>query len=244
MSELAARQLLPRPPTGRAFGAERTVRLGDADPGGQLRLDAIARYLQDIASDDALDAALPNALGWVVRRTLIGIDHPATVGEQVRLTTFCTGAGRSWAERRTSLTGEHGAAIEAVSLWIQVDVATGRPARLGEKFFEIYGESAGGRVISPKLGMITKPPGDANRENWVFRRADLDQLGHVNNAAHWAVVEEVLQRGGLTRRGVGEIEYVLPADAEDLSELGIDGDMMWIVAHGRTLTVARWSTAD
>lgn len=244
MSEFAARELLPMSPSGRSFSAGRIVRLGDADPDGELRLDAIARYLQDIAGDDALDAALPNALGWVVRRTMIRIDHAAQVNEQLHLTTFCTGAGRSWAERRTSIVGEHGAAIEAVSLWVQVDVVTGRPARLGGEFFEIYGESAGGRIVSSKLGLPAKPPAHAERQTWAFRYADLDQLGHVNNAAHWAVIEEVLQRGGMARRGVGELEYLAPAEAEDLSEVMIDHELTWVVAHGRTLTAARWSPLD
>jgi len=43
--------------TGRRFGADRPIRLSDADAAGRLRHDAIARYLQDIAADDVLDAA-------------------------------------------------------------------------------------------------------------------------------------------------------------------------------------------
>ena len=244
MSELPAREFIPLPSAGRAFSAERAVRLGDVDPAGELRFDAIARYLQDIASDDALDAALPNALGWVVRRTMISVDRPAVTSERVGLTTFCTGAGRSWAERRTSIAGEHGASIEAVSLWVQVDIATGRPAKLGSEFFEIYGESSSGRVVSSKLSLPGRPPDYARREPWVFRRADLDQLGHVNNAAHWAVVEEGLQQGGARRRGVAELEYLTPADVGDLCDAMFDHDMTWVVAHGRTLTVARWSPLD
>jgi acyl-ACP thioesterase len=244
VSELPACQLLPIPSSGRSFRAARTVRLGDVDPRGELRLDATARYLQDVAGDDALDAELSNALGWVVRRTMIRVDHPGVMGEQLRLTTFCTGAGRSWAERRTSISGEHGASIEAVSLWVQVDIETGRPTRLGADFFEHYGESSGGRTVSSKLSLPKKPPEHALRQTWLFRRADLDQFDHVNNAAHWAVVEEVLQRGELRRRGVGEVEYLAPADADDLGELMVDHELMWVVAHGRTLTAARWNPLD
>lgn len=80
MSELPATVLLPLPPTDRRFSAERTVRLGDVDPLGELRLDAVARYLQDVAGDDAVDSGLSNAVGWVVRRTMIRIDRPSRVG--------------------------------------------------------------------------------------------------------------------------------------------------------------------
>jgi acyl-ACP thioesterase len=241
VSELPATELLPLPERGRRFRSERTVRLGDVDPSGELRLDATARFLQDVASDDALEAALPNALGWVVRRTLVRIDHPATTGERVALTTWCTGTGRSWAERRTSISGEHGARIDAVSLWVQVDVATGRPAKLGHEFFEIYGEAAGGRTVSSRLSLPSRPPEHAERLPWMFRRADLDQFGHVNNAAHWAPFEEVLQQDESNRHGTAEVEYLAPADADDPSDLVVDHHSMWVCAHATTITASRWT---
>jgi acyl-ACP thioesterase len=243
MSERPAVELLPLPARGRRFGAERTVRLGDVDPGGELRLDAIARYLQDVAGDDALDAALPNALGWLVRRTKIVVGRPATAGERLCLTTFCTGAGRSWAERRTTIEGEQGGHVETVSLWVQIDIESGRPARLDRDFHERYGEAAGERTVSSKLSLPGRPTENASRQPWGYRRADLDPFGHVNNAAHWAVVEEVLQRDGLGRVGEGELEYLAPADADDPSDLLVDGLSLWVVAHGRTLTAARWTSA-
>ena len=43
------------PERGRVFAVGRRVRLGDVSPKGRLRLDATARYLQDIANDDAVD---------------------------------------------------------------------------------------------------------------------------------------------------------------------------------------------
>lgn len=204
--------LLDPIPGGRLFEAVRTVRLGDVDPDGVLRFDALGRYLQDVASDDALSAGLPNALGWVVRRTLIRTAAAAVAGERVRLVTYCTGAGRSWAERRTVVTSERGARIDTVSLWVQIDVATGRPARLGDEFHAVYGDAAGGRRISARLSIpspseVPVVARDA-ANSWRFRRSDLDQFGHVNNAAQLAVVEEHLV--GADRSGTIEIEYLVP----------------------------------
>jgi acyl-ACP thioesterase len=252
MSELPATVLLPLPSSGRRFTAERTVRLGDVDPSGQLRVDAVARYLQDVASDDAVDAGLSNALGWVVRRTMIRIERPPSVGERVRLVTYCTGAGRSWAERRTSIAGEQGTAVEAVSLWVHVDVATGRPVRLGDDFAAIYGESAGGRVVTSKLSFSGGPTSPAVTVPWTFRRTDLDPFGHVNNAAHWAVLEEVLQSQSASRCGVGEIEYVAPASADTPIQLVVDRNgqldgphdtvrRMWTLLDERVVTALRWT---
>lgn len=243
MSDLPATRLLPKPASGRSYTAQRTVRLGDVDPNGALRLDATARYLQDIAGDDALDAGLPNPLSWVVRRTMIRVDQPASVNERLDLTTFCTGVGRCWAERRTSIVGAAGAAIEAVSLWVQVDVKTGRPAMLGKSFFGIYGSAAGGRSVSSRLSLPSEPARQTAARSWTFRRADLDQFGHVNNAAQWAVVEEHLQRGVIRRRGVGELEYVAAADADLPCAMLVDDGLIWVMSGDRLLTVARWRAA-
>lgn len=241
MSERAATELLPPSDAGRRFTRSRTVRLGDVDPAGELRLDAIGRYLQDVASDDALDAALPNALGWVVRRTMIRVDEPAIAGEQVELTTFCTGSGRSWAERRTMLRSARGASIDAVSLWVQLDVTTGRPARLGDDFFAIYGPAAAGRKVSSKLSLPSRVPDDTRTGGeWSFRRADLDQFGHVNNAAQLALFEERLVGA---RRGTAEIEYLGPADADTAYEIRTAGPSTWLVADGSAVTAMAWTPA-
>jgi acyl-ACP thioesterase len=238
-----ATEFLPLPPTGRRFTAERAVRLGDVDPAGHLRLDAIARYLQDVATDDAIDARLPNALGWVVRRTMIRVGAPAVFGERVALTTFCTGSGRSWAERRTTLTGSRNALVDAVSLWVQVSVATGRPARLEDSFFEIYGPSASGRVISSKFSLPDLDHDDDDGQPWRFRRADFDQFGHVNNASHWAVTEELLQHRGQPRLGEFELEYVAPVGPNDDVTLSSTADSFWLVGPGGTHLRGRWAVS-
>ncbi len=243
MSVRPATQLRPLTDVGRRYTAERSVRLGDVDPGGRLRLDAVARYMQDIASDDAVDAGLPNALGWVVRRTMITTLVQGQMGERLRLTTYCTGSGRSWAERRTSLAGDVGAVVEAVSLWVQVDTATGRPARLGEEFFAIYGEAAGERVVSSKLSLRARPPVEALTEPWRFRRSDLDQFDHVNNAAQWAMLEELVQRGDIDRRGTVELEYLAPVDAGQPLDLIVLDDHGWLRADETVCSAFRWTPA-
>lgn len=232
-----ATELLPLPATGRRFVASRGVRLSDVDVAGRVRFDSIARYLQDVAGDDARDVGLPNAAGWVVRRTLIRVDRPCVLDEAVELTTFCTGAGRSWAERRTSLVGANGGAIEAVSLWVQIDVTSGRPTRLADEFFEAYGAASAGRSVSSKLSL--PPPGaDVASTPWRFRRTDLDPFDHVNNAAQWVVLESAVDLGD--GRGTAELEYLAPAGLGELA-LRVDGSSAWLVDAGRVISAFRWS---
>ncbi len=244
MTAEPATELLPLPPVGRRFTATRRVRLGDVDVEGLLRFDSVARYLQDVASDDALDAALPNAMGWVVRRTMIRTGHPCELNEHVTLTTFCTGSGRSWAERRTTINGAEGGSIEAVSLWVQIDAATGRPVRLTDDFFVCYGAAASGRTVSSKLS-LPAPAGAPDVRRWQFRRTDLDPFAHINNAAQWAVFESVFESVFDTdgRIGTAELEYLAAVDLSDL-DLLVDGSSAWLVLGGRVHTAMRWSASS
>jgi acyl-ACP thioesterase len=240
-----ATELLPVPDRGRRFDATAQVHLGDVGRDGQLRLDAVARLLQDVAADDADDSGLGASSGWVVRRTLIDVARPATLGERLALTTFCSGTGRSWAERRTSITGLDGASIEACSLWVQIDLDTGRPAPLGPLFAARYGEAAGGRRVSSRLTLPAPPP-DAERRPWPVRVTDLDVFDHVNNAIHWAILEEVLAHApaAAARCGRGEVEHLAPIDlttpVELVTDAGFTWTSAWLVAAGRVSTAARW----
>ncbi len=245
-ADLPAVELLPRPASGRVVTRSRTVRLGDVDDRARLRLDATARYLQDVATDDTADAPLDDAFGWVVRRTMIDVRRAASLDERLELATFCSGTGRSWAERRTSISGERGATIEAVSLWIRVDPTSGRPTNLTDTFHELYGAAAAGRRVSTRLS-LARPSPDATRRPWPIRRVDIDPLRHVNNAAHWAAVEEVLPAG--SRRGVAEVEYLSPLDPGTDVDLVVatqddtDTTSAWLVVDDRVVTAACWTPA-
>jgi acyl-ACP thioesterase len=242
-----ATELLVLPAVGRRFHSTRMVRLGDVDPGARLRLDATARYLQDIASDDATDAGLDGAWGWVVRRTMIDVGRAAVLDEVVDVTTYCTGTGRSWAERTTVLTGSRGADIRTVSVWVQVAIATGRPSVLTEQFREIYGGACGERTVSARLG-LPGPTGETDVRPWAVRRTDLDPFDHVNNAANWAFLEEVVAESTTDRVGRAEMEFLAPVDLDAPVELHVDHNaapscVAWLVAAGSVRSAARWTPA-
>jgi acyl-ACP thioesterase len=184
--------LVDEPASGRVYRGERKVRLGDVDPTGRLRLDATARYLHDLSNDDTRDADLPDDGSWVVRRTVVDVVAAPRFHERLSLATWCGGTGSRWAERRVSIEGAKGGRVEAASLWVYVDLATFLPKRLGEGFLDLYGEAARGRTVGSKLELPGPPEHGVQRRPWPLRRTDLDVLAHVNNAAYWCALEELI----------------------------------------------------
>ncbi len=242
---MPAVELLERPASGRVFTLEARVRLGDVDTDGRLRLDAAARHFQDAAADDATDASLDRRYGWLVRRTLLDVSEPPRLGEAITVDTWCTALGVAWAERRSQLVGARGGLIDAVSLWVQIELSTGRPAKVREDFSGPYGPSANGRAVSASLSIPDPPAAARALAPWPLRRSDLDVYAHVNNAATWAFVEDHVELGD--RRGVAEIEYLQPISDGTTVEVVAeprDGSCRWLrSADGIVTTAARWTPA-
>jgi acyl-ACP thioesterase len=234
--------LVPLPDRGRVFRAGRRVRLADADPTGRLRLDSCARYLQDIGNDDTADSAIDdNAVTWVVRRAVVDVHRSPCWNEWLDLATWCGGLGGRWAERRLSMVGDRGGRIEISTLWIQVSTATMTPIRITQRFLDAYGDAAGGRKVSSRLWLGDAPVGAA-AEPWPLRAVDIDLVGHVNNAAYWAAVEQQIEPGtafahallGRPHRAV--MEYGPGIGAGDAVELLVDEDdrhlSVWFTVDG------------
>jgi acyl-ACP thioesterase len=207
----------PRAAVGRTYSSRRRIRLSDMDSTGRLRLDAVARYLQDVATDDVAETGwgAPEHL-WVVRRYCIDVLVPFLADGEVELVTWGSGVGAVAAGRRTSLVGDRGGAIEADSVWIHL-TPDGRAARLDD--FGVYAASAAGRSVSTRKALPDPPP-DAPRTPWPLRSTDVDLLGHANNAAHWHAVEHVLlPRLDAGRPFRGVLEYRHAIDLGDNVEL-------------------------
>lgn len=199
---------MPRFAGGRAHRSTRRIRLADVDPSGAARFDALARHLQDVATDDVRQAEVEDAVAWVVRRTTIIAARRPRYGEEVALRTWCSGTGASLAERRTSITGEWGASAEAVSLWVSLDRATLRPVPLTGAYFDPYRESAADRRVRARFVHRAAPEDGAAGRPWPLRDSDFDLYDHVNNAVSWMAVEEEARRRvpGVTWDW-GQVEY-------------------------------------
>ena len=214
---------------GRTYEQAMRPGIADADGYGRCRLDAIARWLQDIAYADLIEAGFEGEGAWIVRRTRIRVETFPRFGERLRLRTFCSGIGRFSAERRTSIVGDS-AAVETVALWVCLDPDRGRPMRFPPEFVSVYEESAGGRDANVRL-RHPDPPEGSDRSTWAFRATELDPAGHINNSHYWTPLEEELAAGPEPTAIDAEVEYRDPAMPGEVSLLRA-GDALWIASTG------------
>jgi acyl-ACP thioesterase len=226
---------------GRLFAVTRRPLLGDCAPSGRVRLDAIARWLQDVAYTDLEDAGLHDVAVWVLRRTRIQALRFPRFGEVCEVRTFCSAIGAMWAERRTTITlaGEQEPLVEALGLWVHLDPDQKLPTHLTESELAIYGASIGDRRVLARLRhprpapeLLRAPP----QTRWSFRQADADVADHVNNAAYWALLEDALiadeQEQGLGLVSVdAEVEFRLPAQP-GVMDVVAEGEFRWLVEPG------------
>ncbi|MGA2968692.1 MAG: acyl-ACP thioesterase domain-containing protein [Acidimicrobiales bacterium] len=211
---------------GRHFSKQRPIRISDCGPDGHLRLDGAARYLQDVGTDDWDDVGTGSSLVWVARRTALRLAPGGRwprLGELAQLITWCGGTGAAWAERRTNILVDDKLMVETASLWVPVN-AVGQPQRIPQSFIDLYGIAAQGRKVSARVTRSVPPDGATSRP-WALRRSDIDVIDHVNNAAIWQAVNEIVD---------GPVEYaeltfhgaILESD-----HVGLVGaaDQMWLV---------------
>jgi acyl-ACP thioesterase len=220
-------ELAPAPTDGRVFTDRARAGLGDVDPSGRVRLDAVARWLQDAALADLIDSGLPDDGVWIVRRLRLRVERFPRFREAAAVDTWCSGTGSLWAERRSTVRGEDGGLVEAVALWVHLAPDGARPRPVPPGFAEVYGPSAGGRRVRARLRQRAAPPQGAARAAWRFRAADLDLADHVNNAVYWQALEEHLEAGAAPEPLDAEIEHRAPGDVGEATVIR-DGQRLWI----------------
>lgn len=185
------------PDDAKPFETSWPVRLADTDGDQRLRLDAVARYLQDIGYEhlDAVEDGESHR-GWVVRRTIIDVLRPIEFGERVTLRRWCSGTSNRWCNMRVQIRGSSGGLIETEAFLIHFGEQSGVPTRMSERFLApMLAHTTEHRLRwRPALTERMPAPGETGVQELGFglRVADIDRLGHVNNAVHLSGLEEIL----------------------------------------------------
>ena len=220
-------EIVPAPASGRIFSLPWLPEVADVTGSGRARLDAMARWLQEVARADLNDAGFQGGGVWIVRRTRIRVAAFPRYDDRLELRTFCSGIGRFSAERRTVIRG--GAAqVDAVSRWICLDPEGRRPQRFEADFRKAYAETGGERDASVRVRHPNPPKGSVG-EPWLFRATDLDVAGHVNNSHYWAPFEQDLLASEPNAFD-GEVEHRDPAQAGEALLVRGEG-IAWVTSR-------------
>lgn len=206
--------LAPAPPEGEGFETGWTVRTGDVDPDNRLRFDGIARYLQDIGSDNLAATALGvTDPFWIVRRTVVDVHTPVKFPDHVHMRRWCSSMSTRWSNMRVNITTDKGAYIETEGFWINISATTGMPTRISDEALGLLARTTDEHRLRWKAWLTEPAPAPSHTDvPFPLRATDIDPFNHVNNAAYWHAVEELLvdraDLVGAPHRAV--IEYLSP----------------------------------
>ena len=189
---------LPQPTTGRRFAARRRVRLSDIDAYGRVRLDAIARFLQDVAIDDVQQTGwgLPSHL-WFVRKIRVDVLRPFLLDQEVELVTWCSAVGVD--RGGAPVVGQRGC-TRAASRSTASGSTSGPTSALRASTASASMRRRPAAGPSRRELELPDPPSQSMRRPWALRWTDVDRHGHVNNAAYWQAVEHVAAESGFELR--------------------------------------------
>ncbi|MBP9114943.1 MAG: hypothetical protein KBF89_01190 [Acidimicrobiia bacterium] len=179
----------------RVFKTNRRVRITDCDSKGKLRIDSIARYLQDIGFDDTNDLGLGDGGIWVARsieilnRTINQKQWPMR-NDIVELETHCGGLGKVSAQRDVNIFKDNDNCISAKTIWVSLD-ENYKPKEIPDWLEKTYPEAIN---ISTKrvLPLVPKTELLDSIKSFEFkiRQCDIDINDHANNSFAFIVLYE------------------------------------------------------
>ncbi|MDF0531980.1 thioesterase [Tsukamurella sp. 8F] len=206
-------EFLQDAPPGPSFERAWAVRTGDVDPDRRLRLDAVARYAQDMANDEMFHRGFQTTDPyWLVRRTIIDVLEPIRWPSDVTLVRWCEATSSRWCNMRITMTGSEGGRIETEGFWIRFNADNGMPTHIsdeGMRYLQQYVSQT--RLRWRALNTEPIPDPSANDHEFPLRSTDFDPFQHLNNAAYWQLVEDDLDGDRLLQRPHrATVEYLQP----------------------------------
>ncbi|WP_280299179.1 acyl-[acyl-carrier-protein] thioesterase [Nocardia abscessus] len=236
------------------FTATYRIRTDDVDQHMRVRLDAIARYLQDIAAD-MIEASpfFGTDPFWILRRTIIDVITPISWPGDVEVQRWCSATSSRWVNMRQTVRSTHETSpfnpddrppglIETESFCIKVDPA-GHLSRISDRAqAELSRYVDDTRLRWQPLNTDAPPDSDITSDrHFPVRSSDIDPFHHVNNAVYWQIIEDQLDDNQdlLTHPHRAVIEFLrpIPPGAQPRIRANRNADRLavWILLNNDTL---------
>ena len=208
-----------------AFSMCTRVRSYEVARNGQVRVSNILRLMEYLATE-ASDAAsfshawyVQTGTAWVVRDMHLLLGAPATIGDELHMTTWLSENRKVQAYREYSIAHRTSGALvaRARARWAYVDIASGRPLRIPDDMLNRFS-------ICPLTMRLRHLPTSQTQmathaEVIAAREYETDSQLHINNAVYLDWLQESLHNSGTTatefRPRYYVIEYLRPVFAGD-----------------------------
>jgi acyl-ACP thioesterase len=185
-------RLRPRPDTGYVYQTSWPVATGDIDGDLHLRLDGVARYIQEVGAENLVDAGeAENHPHWIVQRTVIDVIEPIEWPSDLTFHRWCSALSSRWCTMRVDLDGSAGGHVETEGFWIAINKDTLTPSRVSDTLVARFATTTDEHRLKWRPWLQNPTDTDVVRP-FALRRTDIDLFEHVTNAAYWHAVHEVM----------------------------------------------------
>ncbi|MHA7651675.1 acyl-[acyl-carrier-protein] thioesterase [Mycobacterium sp. ML4] len=184
--------LVALPDQGYVYQTGWRLATSDIDAHRRLRLDGVARYIQEVGAEHLADAGLVEVHPhWIVLRTVIDVLEPIVIPSDITFRRWCAGLSSRWCDMRVQLEGEDGGRIETQGFWICMNKDTLTPSRLTDDCVDLFGSTTDNHRLKWRP-WITEHVQVGTDTLFPLRRTDIDLFEHVNNTVYWHGVHEIL----------------------------------------------------
>jgi acyl-ACP thioesterase len=164
----------------------------DMDQDRQIRLDGVARYIQQVGAEHLVDAEAADIHPhWIVQRTVIDVIEPLGWPNDITFQRWCSGISTRWCSMRVRLDGAQGGRVETEGFWINMNKDTATPSLISDGFFNRLASTTDNHRLKWRPWLDASMAGDLITP-FALRSTDIDHFRHVNNTIYWHGVHEVL----------------------------------------------------
>ncbi|MGP4058160.1 acyl-[acyl-carrier-protein] thioesterase [Mycobacterium sp. 4D054] len=185
-------RLAALPDSGYVYRTAWRVATGDIGADLTLRLDSVARYIQEVGAENLVDAGEAEAHPhWLVQRTVIDVIEPIEFPNEVSFSRWCSALSLRWCTMRVDLVGSDGGRIETEGFWIAMNAKTLTPQRATDSLIEKFSTTTEEHRLKWRP-WLQNPDDVDQRTPFALRRTDIDLFEHVTNTAYWHAIHEVM----------------------------------------------------
>jgi acyl-ACP thioesterase len=236
--------LVDLPDRGYVYRTSWPVATYDIDAESRLRLDGVARYIQEVGAENLTDAGMADIHPhWIVQRTVIDVIRPLEWPTGIAFQRWCSGMSTRWCTMRVRLDGDDGGRIETEGFWINMNKETQTPSRISDDFFDTFATTTDNHRLKWRPWLDIHVDADTVTP-FPLRVTDIDHFKHVNNTVYWHAIHQILAAAPQFEQAPyrAVLEYRQPIQPQEEIELHSavrDGELrIWFVVAGEARACA------